>query len=94
MGCYLLACMGSMRGKKKNFEWSVCYLQFMLNETCVSVCGYTYIHYLNFVHMFVLILTGNVLFLSQVLRVNETFISVLEADRYTLESDGLLIRHG
>lgn len=32
--------------------------------------------------------------LKQVLRVNETFISVLEADRYTVESDGLLIRNG
>jgi len=29
-----------------------------------------------------------------VLRVNETFISVLEADRYTVESDGLMIRNG
>jgi len=26
--------------------------------------------------------------------VNETFISVLEADRYTVESDGLMIRNG
>jgi hypothetical protein len=54
----------------------------------MCICVWVYIH------TFVLILTGNVLFLSQVLRVNETFISVLEADRYTLESDGLLIRHG
>ena len=34
------------------------------------------------------------MFLLQVLRVNDTFISVLEADRYTVETDGLLIRDG